>query len=281
LERLTIAARRTRPGHLRGERRSPRRGQSLEFADYRRYSPGDDLRRVDWNIYARLERVLVKLHQAEDEWTVHLLIDASASMDWGEPHKLTYALRTAAALGYLALAGLDRAVVTAITADGGHSSPALRGRQSLPRLLDLLAATRPAGPTDLAHGLAAFAERRRPAGPLFLLSDLLSPTDVDAGLRALVGAGHEVTVIHILSPDEVAPPLAGALRLIDHETGEGREVMIDERMLAAYRANLDAWQALLQEQCSRRAITYLPVVTSDPFDDLILGALRRAGVIRG
>jgi uncharacterized protein (DUF58 family) len=278
---LTIAVRRTRPGHLRGERRSPRRGQSLEFADYRGYSPGDDLRRVDWNIYARLERVLVKLHQAEDEWTIHLLIDASASMDWGEPHKLTYALRTAAALGFLALAGLDRVAVTAIAADGGQSAPALRGRQNLPRLLDLLATTRPAGATDLAGSLTAFAERRRPAGPLFLLSDLLSPTDIDVGLRALAGAGHEVTVIHILSPDEVEPPLTGALRLIDHETGEGRDVAIDAALLGVYRERLAAWREQLQAQCARRSIVYLPVVTNEPFDDLILGALRRAGVIRG
>jgi len=280
LERLVIAARRTRPGYLRGERRSPRRGHSLEFADYRPYVAGDDLRQVDWNIYARLERVLVKLHQAEEEWTVHLLLDTSASMDWGEPHKLTYARRTAAALGYLALAGLDRALVTMISAGAAHQSPPLRGKQRLARLLDFLATGEAAGRTDLNESLQGYAAQARPPGPLFLLSDLLSPGGCDDGLQALTAAGYEVAVLHLLAPDEVDPPLDGALRLVDRETGQTREVAIDDRLRRAYRDHLAAWQAELHDRCARRAITYLAVVTDLPFDDLILTSLRRAGLVR-
>jgi uncharacterized protein (DUF58 family) len=280
LERLSVVARRSRPGHLRGERRSPRRGASLEFADFRAYTPGDDLRQVDWNIYARLERVLVKLYQAEEELTVHVLLDTSASMDWGTPHKLTHARRTAAALGYLAVAGLDRTLITTISAGATRQSPLLRGKQSLSRLLDFLAEGTAGGQTDLNGSLAAFAARGRAPGPLFLLSDLLSPGGCDAGLLALAAARYEVAVIHLLAPDEVDPPLAGNLRLIDHETGQAREVSIDDGLLRAYRDHLAAWRASLHDQCSQRGISYLPVVTDQPFDDLILGTLRRAGLIR-
>jgi uncharacterized protein (DUF58 family) len=280
LERLNIAARRGRPGHLRGERRSPRRGVSLEFADFRSYSPGDDLRRVDWNIFARLERVLVKLYQAEEELTIHILLDTSASMDWGTPHKLTHARHTAAALGYLAVAGLDRALVTTLSAGQTRQSSLFHGKHSLPRLLDFLVDGATTGQTNLNQSLTTFATRGRAPGPLFLVSDLLSPGGCDAGLLALAAARYEVAVIHLLAPDEVNPPLEGNLRLIDHETGQAREVSIDERLLRAYREHLAAWQATLHEQCTRRNITYLPVVSDQPFDDLILGTLRRAGLIR-
>lgn len=279
LARLAIVARRLRTGQRRGEHRSPRRGGSLEYADMRAYTPGDDLRRVDWNVYARLERLLVKLYGAEEELTVHLLLDTSASMDWGTPHKLTYARRTAAALGYLALAGLDRIVLTTLAGGRTRQSPALRGRHSLARLLDLLAEEEPGGATDLEGDLRAFALRGRAPGPLFLISDLLSPGGCRGGLRALAAARYEVAVIHLLAPDEVDPALAGNLRLIDRETGAGRDISLDEGVLRAYREHLQAWQAELREECLERGLSYLPVVTSQPFDDLILGTLRHAGLI--
>jgi uncharacterized protein (DUF58 family) len=280
LERLTIATRRVRSGQRRGERRSPRRGASLEFADYRAYSPGDDLRRVDWNIYARLERVLVKLYQAEEDLTVHVLVDTSASMDWGEPHKLTYARRTAAALGYLALAGFDRALVTTIGAGRTAQTPPLRGRASLGRLLDFLAEGEATGVTDLNRSLSDYAARGRAPGPLFLLSDLLSPGGCDDGLLVLAAARYEVAVVHLLSPDEVSPPLTGNLRLVDRETGQARDVSIDDRLLDLYRTHLADWRERLHAECAQRGISYLPVVTDQPFDDLVLGTLRRAGLVR-
>ncbi len=280
LQRLAIVARRSRPGHTRGERSSPRRGSSLEYADMRAYVPGDDLRRVDWNVYARLERLLVKLYRAEEEVTVHLLLDSSASMDWGTPHKLTYARRTAAALGYLALAGFDRALTTTISAGQTRQSRVLHGPHSLARLLDFLGEGEPGGATDLDGSLRAYAARGRSPGPLFLISDLLSPGGCRDGLRALVAARYEVAVIHLLAPDEVSPPLTGNLRLIDRETGAAREVSIDDGLLRAYRDHFHAWQAGLRDDCRQYGISYLPVVTDQPFDDLILATLRHAGLIR-
>ena len=132
LERLALLSRRAMAGHYQGERRSPKRGQSVEFADFRPYTPGDDFRRIDWNAYARLERFFIKLFVEEEDLTVHLLVDASRSMDWGEPNKLWYAARAAGALGYVALAGLDRVTVTALGKDQEDNRshfPPRRGKQ--------------------------------------------------------------------------------------------------------------------------------------------------------
>ena len=250
LERLSIAARRARSGHPRGERRSPRRGAAVEFADFRACSPGDDLRRVDRNVYARFERLLLKMHEAEEENHVHILLDSSGSMDWGEPHKLTCAARTAAALGYLGLAGLHRVRATTLSAAEARHSPVLLGRRSLTRLLGFLAEGAAGGATDLNASLCAYAGRVRSPGPLFLISDLLSPGGGEAGLLALVAARYDIAVLHVLAPDELEPALTGNLRIVDHETGHEREGSLDERTLRAYQEHLVTWQATRMFQWS-------------------------------
>ena len=284
LERLEIAARRLRAGILRGERRSTKRGQSVEFADFRTYSHGDDLRRVDWNAYARFERAFIKLYHEEEDRTVHLLVDTSASMDWGDgaAHKLTYAKRAAAALGYIGLAGLDRVAVATVGPGLGRQAPVLRGTGSLVRLLGFLGGEQPPeGGTDLDAALTGYAARAHNPGPLFLLSDLFSasPSIGRAGLLALASRGYEVNVIHTLAPDEVDPALNGDLKLIDRETGAARELTIDDAALARYRQELAAWRADLAAYCGGRGMLYLPIATDLPFEDLMLTTLRRAGMV--
>ena len=293
LERLEIAARKLRAGILRGERRSTKRGQSVEFADFRTYSHGDDLRRVDWNVYARFERAFIKLYHEEEDRTVHVLVDTSASMDWGDGayNKLTYAKRAAAALGYIALAGLDRVALALVGAGLERRSPHFRGTGALFRLFDFLAleAIAPVpggGPgtlpgTDLDTALEEYAARSHGAGPLFLISDLLGAgaTGGKAGLLALARRGYEPNLIHTLAPDELDPTLSGELKLVDCETGAARELTIDDAALARYRQGLDAWRADLAAYCNARAWPYLPVSTAQPFEDLILTALRHGGMV--
>ena len=284
LGRLEIAARRVRAGVLRGERRSVKRGQSVEFADFRTYSHGDDLRRVDWNVYARLERAFLKLYYEEEDRTVHVLLDTSASMDWGDgaAHKLTYARRAAAAIGYIALAGLDRVAVATLGAGVRRQAPVLRGTGALFRLLDFLAGEETtAGATDLDGALGEYAGRARQPGPLFLLSDLFSagPARGKGGLLALAARGYEVNVVHLLSPDELQPALSGELKLVDRETGDARELTIDDAALARYRQGLDAWRDGLAAYCGRHAMRYLPVGTDLPFEDLVLTTLRAGGMV--
>lgn len=291
LERLDIVARKVRAGVLRGERRSTKRGQSVEFADFRLYSPGDDLRRVDWNVYARTERAFLKLFVEEEDRTAHFLLDASPSMDWGGDwgdtagHKLTWGQRAAAALAYIALAGLDRVAVAVIGAGGLRQAPVLRGTRSLFRLLDFLAEAAVApesGGADLDGALAAYAARARNPGPLFLVSDLLVEGGGKAGLAALAGRGHEPNVIHLLAPDELDPGLAlrGELKLVDRETGVARELTVDDAALNDYRRRLTDWQADLAAHCGGRGWPYLPVSTATPFEDVLLNALRRGGMVK-
>lgn len=289
LERLEIVARKLRAGILRGERRSLKRGQSVEFADFRAYSHGDDLRRVDWNVYARFERAFIKLFVEEEDRTVHVILDTSPSMDWGNgaAHKLTFGRRTAAALGYIALGGLDRVALATAGAGLTGRSPSFRGTGALFRIFDFLAADAPewvpAGQgTDLDAALAEYAARGRNPGPLFLISDLLGAgaRGGRAGLTALLAHGYEPNVIHTLSPDELDPPLRGELRLVDRETGAARELTVDDAALARYRRGLDTWRDDLAAWCGRRTIPYLPVDTGTPFEDLLLTALQRGGMVR-
>jgi uncharacterized protein (DUF58 family) len=280
LERLAILSRRAMAGQLQGERRSPKRGQSVEFADFRPYSLGDDFRRIDWNAYARLERFFLKLFVEEEDLTVHLLVDASKSMDWGEPNKRWYAIRAAGALGYIALAGLDRVTVTAFSGgapNAGYLTPR-RGKGQALSLFSYLQAIQTGGRTDLGPHLRAYAAAATQPGPLLLFSDLLDETWKD-GLQALAKRGFDVTVLQILAPDEVDPQFQGDLRLIDHETGAEVEITADFDLLQRYRAGMEAWREEIRQFCGARGIHHIPLVTTLPFDSLLFALLRQRGVL--
>lgn len=314
LERLSLISRKLKSGRLKGERRSPKRGQSVEFADYRTYAHGDDLRRVDWNAYARMERLFIKLYQEEEDLTVHILLDASKSMDWGDPNdvvltapmaavdagahdtprgpasphsdtrdqnKLIYARRTAAALGYVALSNFDRLSLTAFNKSGLQRFSAVRGKGHAVSLLRFIAGVQAEGQTDLDSMLRQYAAQAKYPGLAFLLSDCLVEGGGTQGLAALQAAGHEVNLIHILAPAEVHPELAliGDLRLRDIETGATEEVSIDSGLLDLYREKFQAWQGGIEQFCRRRGVNYIQVTTDQPFEDLVLHYLRKRGIL--
>lgn len=285
LEQLMLHAQRVRAGAIKGERRSVKRGTSIEFADYRNYVPGDDLRRLDWNIYARLERPLTKLYEDEEDLAVHLLVDSSASMDWpkegdSELNKFDYARRLMAGLGYISITENDRLLVAAV-ADGKmqHFGPA-RGRAYGVGLLNFAQGLKPRGATDLNAALKDYALRAGRPGLCIIISDLFTPTGYHDGLNTLLGKGFEIAVIHVLSPDEVEPPLAGDLRLMDVETGTPQEVTVDAAMRDLYIRRLAAWREDLRADFVKRGVHYVPVETSTPWEKVILYDLRRLGVIR-
>lgn len=281
LEQLTLVADSVRVGVMKGERRSRKRGTSIEFADYRDYSRGDDLRRLDWNVYARLERPFIKLLEEEEDLAVHLLVDNSRSMDWPddpEQNKLRYALRLCGALGYIALHAGDQVSVTLLDRERRRWGP-YRGRPNSLRLLQFLDAVSAAGETNLNAVLQDYALRGGRPGLLFLLSDMLSPAGYREGLNALLARGYEVGILHVLSPDELQPPLAGDLKLVDIETGAGEEITLDATVLAEYRERLQEWQAELAAFCASRAIHYIPVTTDMPWERLVLQTLRRQGLL--
>ena len=286
LERLALVARRAMAGQTQGERRSPRRGQSVEFADFRPYVAGDDFRRIDWNAYARLEKFFIKLFVEEEDLTVHFLVDTSRSMHWGDPHKLGYAVRAVGALGYIALAGLDRVTVTGVLGSSGSGKffPPHRGKHQAMKLFAFLlglekAAETNGGTPDVARALQNYAATAPAPGPLVIFSDLMDDGWKD-GLRALAGRGFEVTVVHLLAPEEAEPALEGDFKLLDAETGAGVEITSDYELLARYRAELASWQTDLRHFCAARQMGYVPLLTSVPLEDLLFAWLRRTGVLR-
>ena len=279
LERLLVLMRSPVRGGLKGGRRSVKRGQSVEFADYRDYTLGDDLRQLDWNVYARLERLFVKLFIEEEDVTVTLLLDASASMAAGRPAKLLFAKRAAAALGYIALASEDRVTVSALAGRVARRRASMRGSGRVFRLLADLSAIEPAdGPTDLVTAARHAAAQLHGRGVVILLSDLLDPA-ADRIIRELAATGSELIVLHILSPDELDPALEGDLRLVDVESGEGIDVTVDLATLDAYRERLANWKAGFADLAARRRASYVDLSSDANLATLMFNELRRRRVL--
>lgn len=278
LEQLELASRRLTAGRMKGERRSIRRGQSVEFADYRNYTHGDDLRQLDWNVYARLEKLFIKLFVEEEDVTVHILVDASRSMDFGEPNKLAFARRAAGALAYLGLAHLDRVSVAFLGEGRAVTLRPLRGKARVFEVFRFLAEPRAERLTGLAAAARDYAGRLRGRGPLILISDLMDPGYAEA-LRDLAGTRCQLSVLHVLAPEELDPEVPPDARLVDNETGAGIEVTGDDDLVDRYRTRLAEWQEELATFCSRRGGAYVSVPSDLDLADLLFDVLRRRRVV--
>jgi uncharacterized protein (DUF58 family) len=279
LERLLLLLRSPVRGGLKGGRRSVKRGQSVEFADYRDYALGDDLRQLDWNVFARLEKLFVKLFIEEEDVTITFLIDASASMASGTPEKLLFAKRAAAALGYIGLASEDRVAISALGGRASRRHTSLRGSGRVFRLLSTLSSISPAvGPTDLVAAARHAAAQLSGRGVVVLISDLLDPA-ADRVIRELAATRSELIVLHVLSPEELDPPLEGDLRLIDSETGHGIDITADLPTLDAYRERLAAWKASFANLAAKRRASYVDLASDTHLNELIFAELRRRRVL--
>ena len=279
LERLTLLTRKAVHGGIKGVRRSVKRGQSVEFTDYRDYSLGDDLRALDWNVYARLERLFIKLFVEEEDVTVHILVDGSASMATGSPDKLLFAKRAAAALAYVGLASYDRVSLAVLQRRSARRFPAVRGTGRVFQVLADLSGVQPAaGPTDLAAAVRHYAAQITQRGPLMLISDLFD-ANAERAISELAGTRCDVALLHTLSSDELDPPMEGDLRLVDSETGEGVDITADLYTLDAYKARLAEWQAQLEQASTKRRVAYVATPTTLPLADLVFAELRRRRVL--
>lgn len=279
LERLTLRSRRLYRSGIRGERRSATMGRGVEFADFRPYQVGDDFRYVDWNIYSRLDRLFVKLFSEDEDVSVHLFVDSSRSMGFGGPSKLDYAVRTAAALGYIGLANLDRVGAVAFSDRAVRTLAPRRGRSGVLALFRFLGGIAPSGASDLASALEEYAVRTHRRGILVVISDLMFPGGVEAGLRLARYHRFEPFLVHLLSDDELAPVLEGDLRLVDSETGSAVEVTADAASATAYARARDRYFDEIERTALSLGVEYLRAATSIPFQDLVLRYLRRGGLI--
>ena len=279
LEQLQLVARRVLKGQHHGERRSLARGHSVEFADFRNYSVGDDLRYLDWNLYARLEKLFLKLYEEEQELRVTLFLDASDSMGFGTPSKLEAARRIAAALGYIALSNFD-AVGCIALAEADSKLRVIRGRQTSSLLFSFLSEVQPTGGAKLNAALRKHAVSVQRGGLAIILSDLLEPEGFEEGLTVLQSRGCDIFVFHILSPEERKPDFSGDFRMVDSESGATVEVSFPQARLAAYEKSVARWCATVQSLCRKRGILYLPVGSETHFEEVVLKTLRAARAVK-
>jgi uncharacterized protein (DUF58 family) len=301
LQQLDLASKKIFAGKMKGERRSKKRGESVEFADHRPYVRGDDLRFIDWNIFGRLDRLFLKLFLEEEDLALHILIDTSASLDCGEPSKFLFAQQAAAALGYVGLVNLNRVAVSAFgdqpipptdeQADAGASREGsgssivttlrdLRGRRRVHDLGRFIAQLRPTGGSRFPEAAKRVALSRRGKGVMVVLSDFFMKEGYAQGLRYLVGRGYDVVLIQVLSPQELDPQLGGDLRLRDVEDGDLAEVTISAPLIKRYKQNLTAYCDELRMFCARREITHMTLPSDTPVETLMLDYLRARGVLR-
>jgi uncharacterized protein (DUF58 family) len=279
LAKLAVLAKRVQAGAARGQRRTHRSGSGLEFADHRDYVPGDDLRRLDWNVYGRLERPLVRLYDEDDELSLYLLVDRSASMGIGRPAKLALAAQTAAALAYVGLASLDRVTMHPIDDELGTGFGPRRGRGVVPEALAFLEALRPAGRTDLRAVVTRFLARHRQRGVVVILSDFFDVRGCDAALDGLRTRRFEPVVVQITASEDGAPELDDQVVIVDVETGLEQEMTITRTVRDDYRRRYDGRLRALDRYCRQRGIPCLQIPSTTSFEDLVLRLFRTSGIL--
>lgn len=282
LTQLDITSRKVLTGKLKGERRSKKRGQSVEFADHRPYVAGDDLRHIDWNIFGRMERLFLKLFMEEEDLSLHIVIDCSASHDCGNPSKFLLMQKLALSLGYIGLCNLHRLTVTALgPVEGGVVSMIrdLRGRRRLAELSRWVCALEPMGSVPFTEACKRIAITRKGKGVMVVLSDFFIKEGYETGLRLLVGRGYDVFAIQVLSPQELEPDIGGDLRLKDVEDGDLAEVTISAPLLKKYKQMLTVYCNRLRDFCARREIIHQTVPSNIAVEVLVLDYLRRRGLL--
>jgi len=280
LDGLDWVSRRVLRGKLQGERRSKARGQGVEFADHRPYAVGDDLRFVDWNIYGRLNQLVMKLFLEEQDLTVHIAMDASASMASGDPAKERFAKRLAAALGYLSLVHNNRVTLSGF-AEGlrGQLGP-MRGRATLASMAEFLLSSEEQGTSQFEASCRQLAAGRTGSGIMVVLSDFFFKEGFEAGLKRLVSPHYDLYVIQVLSPQELSPTLTGDLRLVDVEDADVAEVTISGALLKFYQRNLAAYCNQIKDFCLRHGAVYALARSTDSVEGLVLNTLRRMRLLK-
>jgi uncharacterized protein (DUF58 family) len=264
---------------MKGERRSKRRGQSVEFADYRNYVIGDDLRFIDWNIYARLDRLFLKLFLEEEDLSLYVLCDISKSCDFGTPNKSFYIKQVAAALGYIGLVNYNRVTIAAMNNTLSADTGPLRGRTKVSQMIDFIGKLQPSGASDLAAACKRFALANRRKGVCVVLSDFFDKSGYENALRYVAGGNYDLFCVQVLAPQEIEPDLQGDLKLKDIEDDDEAEVSITQPLLKQYKSNLNAYCLALKDYLTRRGGSYLFTSTAVPFDTLVLNYLRERGLL--
>ncbi len=280
LEYLYIVSKKIVTGQLRAERKTKIVGSGLEFADFRNYVHGDDLRNIDWKVFARTEKLFLKLFEEEEDLYIYFLIDSSASMQLGSPNKWDYGKKVAAALGYIGLANLDRVSIIPFSSKLDGRLPPTRGKAQIFKIFDFLSAVEPGKQTSLEDAFRTFVTQNKRRGIAVVISDFYDPRGFEEGLNFLRYHKFDPMVVHLYDERELDPRFRGDLQLVDCETGEITDLTVTESMMKAYGQAWEAYCEELEEYCVKRQILYFRAPIQIPFDDLILRVFRAGGFIK-
>ena len=279
LERLHLIAKRLSRARAKGEHAVSRKGFSLEFSDYRRYQRGDDLRYIDWNVYRRLERLLLKVFTAEEEMNIYLLVDTSRSMAEGKPVKIDYAKKVAAALGYIGLKNLDRVGGASFSTQIAKPLTLGRGRKQVLSLFRFLSNLSASGETNLRAAIHSFTNLFPHPGFVVIVSDLFDETGWRAALEELTAKRYQILVIHIVDAEETQPKPWGDVALTDVEAGRERKFFLDADLVRRFQTEMERYFNEIETVCAHRRIDYLRTTTEVPFDEFVLKTLRQVGSV--
>ncbi len=280
LDYLALVSRRVFAGRLRAERRTKKSGSGVEFADHRDYQPGDDFRYLDWNVYQRFDKLLVRLFEEEEDLAIYFILDASASMSFGGGEKLRYAKKVCAALAYVGLANLDRVSIVTTTDRVMDRMPETRGKARIFKAFRFLREIRSEGTTDLGDAMKTFVAQNKRRGLAVLVSDLYDSHGFEKGINVLRYNKFDPFVVHVVDPAEAKPKLHGDVLVYDCETGEEREVTVTAKVLARFAEAHAHYVAEIERFCATRQVPYVRASLEVPFDEMILRVFRRGGFLR-
>jgi uncharacterized protein (DUF58 family) len=280
LEYLSLVSRRVFAGRLRAERRTKKSGSGVEFADHRAYQPGDDFRYLDWNVYQRFERLLVRLYEEEEDLAIYLVLDTSASMGFGGGKKLRYGKKVAAALAYVGLANLDRVSIVTTSDRVMERMPETRGKARIFKAFRFLREVEADGTTDLADAMKTFVAQNKRRGLAVLVSDLYDPRGFEKGINVLRYNKFDPFVVHVVDPAEARPKLSGDVLVYDCETGDEREVTVTAKVLQRFAEAHAKYLADIEHFCATHQVPYVAASVDTAFDELILRVFRRGGFLR-
>lgn len=280
LDYLALVSKRVFAGRMRAERRTKKSGSGVEFADHRDYQPGDDFRYLDWNVYQRFDRLLVRLYEEEEDLAIYFIVDTSSSMGFGDGKKLRYAKRVAAALAYVGLANLDRVSIVSTTDRVLDRMPATRGKARIFKVFRFLRELEPEGQTDLGDALKTFVAQNKRRGLVVLVSDLYDPNGFERGINVLRYNKFDPFVVHVVDREEAHPKLSGDVLLYDCETGDEREVTVTAKVLERFAEAYAKYLEDVERFCTSKQVPYIRADVSVPFDDLILRVFRMGGFLR-
>jgi uncharacterized protein (DUF58 family) len=280
LDYLALVSRRVFAGRLRAERRTKKSGTGVEFADYREYQPGDDFRYLDWNVYQRFDRLLVRLFEEEEDLAIYFILDTSSSMGFGEAKKLVYAKKVCAALAYVGLANLDRVSIVTTSDRVMERMPETRGKARIFKAFRFLSDVAADGRTDLEDAMKTFVAQHKRRGLAVLVSDLYDPRGFEGGINVLRYNKFDAFVVHVIDPSEAKPKLHGDVLVYDCETGDEREVTVTARVLQRFAKTHAQYIAQIERYCATHQVPYVPARIDVPFDEMVLRVFRRGGFLR-